>query len=54
MVKWDMLRPGDVVRGTDGMHFTVTVCYECHAVAECSGTLVRIRETNQHAFRVIN
>lgn len=53
MVKWDALRPGDVVQDLDGLSLTVTVCYEGHVVAECSGNLVRIRETNQHNFRVV-
>lgn len=53
MVRWDMLRPGDVVQDMDGTYLTVTVCYECHVVAECSNGLVRIRETNQHNYRVI-
>ena len=53
MVKWDVLRPGDVVQDIDGTYLTVTVCYEGHVVAECSSNLVRIRETNQYNYRVI-
>ena len=53
MVKWETLRPGDVVQDINGTYLTVTVCYEGHAVAECSSSLVRIRETNQHNYRVI-
>lgn len=53
MVKWDALRPGDVIQDLDGIFLTVTVCYEGHVVAECSSGLVRIRETNQYNYRVI-
>ncbi len=53
MVRWDMLRPGDVVQDMDGTYLTITVCYEGHVVAECSNILVRIHETNQHNYRVI-
>jgi len=53
MVKWDILRPGDVVQDMNGIQLTVTVCYEGHVVAECPGDLVRIRENNQHNYRVI-
>ena len=53
MVKWDILKPGDVVQDTDGTYLTVTVCYEGHVVAEYSNSLVRIRETNQHNYRII-
>ena len=53
MVKWDILKPGDVVQDMNGIQLTVTVCYEGHVVAECSSSLVRIRETNQRNYRVI-
>ena len=49
-MKWDELRPGDVVQDIDGTYLTVTVCYEGHVVAMCADSIVRIHEVNQHRF----
>ena len=53
MVKWDALKPGDVVQNIDGTYLTVHVCYEGDVAAECSNSLVRITETNKYNNRVI-
>lgn len=49
-MKWDELRPGDVVQDMAGNILTITHCYEGHVVAKGTDSIVRIHEVNQHRF----